>query len=598
LPPTQPNHARLSVALATIHFSPEDTMRIAIAVAMAAVIAASAGLAQSLVGILELISVSSTGVQGNSDSGTTGFTSPSNDRASITADGRFVAFMSFADNLVPGDTNQVADVFVRDRLTGATERVSVSPRGREGDGHSGFGLIAGADISDDGRFIAFVSQATNFARRDTNGNPDVFVHDRLTATTELVSRGLDGDPATGTDVEISADSRFVAFRSFAQNLVPNHPEFDFFDHIYVYDRQTQVIERVDVDNNGVLGNSSAGNLAISADGRYIAFDSFADNLVPGMGDQGGVDVFVRDRVSSTTEGISTGGDTGVFEGNSFLSSISATGRFVGFSSADPTFPGDANGFITDAFVFDRQTGVVQLVSRSSVGTQGNDESSSPLVSADGTSVVFSSRASNLVDGDTNGVFDVFRRDLVTGTTVRLSADDEEFSFDVIGSDITPDGLVVSLLTRAALLPEQDVGFSAMDVYVLDSRPAADLALTKADSPDPVVVRTNLTYTVTVQNMGPVAAAGVVVTDHLPADAVFVSVTTTQGSCTRTGKSSRDGELICALGTVNATAGVTITIVVSPTSAGVTLTNTATVRANSPDLDLANNTAAATTAVVR
>ncbi len=573
-------------------------MRITIAVAIAAVIAASAGLAQSPVGVLELISVSSAGVQGTSDSGTAGFTSPTNDRASITADGRFVAFMSFADNLVPGDTNQVADVFVRDRLTGTTERVSLNSRGREGDGHSGFGLVAGADITDDARFVAFVSEATNFARRDTNGNPDVFVHDRLTGTTELVSRGLDGDPATGTDVEISADGRFVAFRSFAQNLVLNHPEFDFFDHIYVYDRQTQVIERVDVDNHGVLGNSSAGNLAISADGRYIAFDSFADNLVAGMGDQNGVDVFVRDRVNGTTEGISTGGDSGEFEGNSFLSSISATGRFVGFSSSDPTFPGDTNGFISDAFVFDRQTVVAQLVSRSSDGTQGNDESSSPLVSVEGTSVVFSSRASNLVDGDTNGVFDVFRRDLLTGTTVRLAADDQEFGFDVMGSDMTPDGLVVSLLTRADLLPEQDVGFFAMDVYVLDSRPAADLAVTKADSPDPVAVRANLTYTVTVQNLGPAAAEGVVLTDRLPADSVFVAATTSQGSCTRTGKSSREGEVTCALGTVNAAAGVMIAIVVSPTTAGVTLTNTATVRANSPDPELANNTATSTTAVVR
>jgi uncharacterized repeat protein (TIGR01451 family) len=573
-------------------------MRIAIAVAIAAVISASGVLAQSPIGVLELISVSSGGVQGNSDSGTSGFTSPSNDRASITSDGRFVAFMSFADNLVTGDTNLAADVFVRDRLAGTTERVSVSSRGREGDGHSGFALVAGADISDDGRVVAFVSEATNFARRDTNGNPDVFVHDRLTGTTELISRGLDGNPATGTDVELSADGRFVAFRSFAQNLVPNHPEFDFFDHIYVYDRQTQLIERVDVDNNGDAGNASAINLAISADGRYIAFDSFAENLVPGPGDQGGVDVFVRDRVNGTTEGISTGGDTGGFEAHSFLSSISTTGRFVGFSSGDPTFPGDTNGFITDAFVFDRETGTVQLVSRSSDGTQGNDESSSALVSADGLSVVFSSRASNLVDGDTNGVFDVFRRDLVTGITVRLAADDEQFGFDVMGSDITPDGLVVSLLTRADLLPEQDVGFFAMDVYMLDDRPAADLAVTKTDSPDPVAVRADLTYTVTVQNLGPATAAGVVVTDHLPADAVFVAVTTSQGSCTRTGKSSRDGELSCALGTVTSAAGVTITIVVSPTTAGATLTNTVTVRANSPDPDLANNTATATTLVVK
>ena len=575
-------------------------MRIAIIPAVLVALAASTTtvLVQSSSGTLELISISSGGVQGNADSGTSGFTSPSNDRASITADGRFVAFMSVADNLVPEDTNQVADVFVRDRLTGTTERVSISSRGRQGDGHSGVILTSGADISDDGRFVAFVSEATNFARGDANNNPDVFVRDRLTGTTELISRGLDGNPATGVDVEISADGRFVAFRSFAQNLVPNHPEFDFFDHIYVYDRQTQTIERVDVDNNGVLGNSSAGNLAISADGRYVAFDSFADNLAPGPGDQQGVDVFVRDRLNGTTEGISTIGDTGEFEGNSFLSSIAANGRFVGFSSADPTFEGDTNGFITDAFVFDRQTGVVQLVSRSSDGTQANDESWSPLVSADGTSVVFSSRASNLVAGDTNDAFDVFRRDLLTGTTVRIAADDQALGFDVIGSDITSDGLVVTLLTRADLLPEQDVGFFAMDVYALDMRPAADLAVSKTDSPDPVSVRATLTYAVTVQNLGPGTAGGTVLTDQLPADAVFVSATPSQGSCTRSGKGSRDGELTCALGTINAFGSATVTIVVTPSRAGATLTNTATARGNTPDPDMANNTATTTTTVVR
>jgi uncharacterized repeat protein (TIGR01451 family) len=573
-------------------------MRIVIAVTVAALIAATVALAQSPGGVLELISVSSAGLQGNQDSGTAGFTSPSNDRASTTADGRFVAFMALANNLVPDDTNDAADVFVRDRLTGTTERVSVSSRGRQGDAASGVGLTAGADISDDGRFVAFVSSASNFARGDTNGNTDVFVRDRLSDTTELISRGLDGSPASGDDVEISADGRFVAFRSAAQNLVPNHPEFDFFDHIYVYDRETQTIERVDVDNNGVLGASSAVNLAISADGRFIAFDSFADNLVPGPGDQGGVDVFVRDRVSATTTGVSTGGDTGQFEADSFLSSISATGRFIGFSSADPTFPGDTNGFITDAFVFDRQGGSVQLVSRSSDGTQANDESSSALVTADGTSVVFSSRGSNLVTGDNNNAFDVFERNLVTGATVRLAADNDQPAFDVISSDMTPDGLVVSLLTRADLVPEQDVGFFAMDVYVLDRRPAADLMVTKTDSPDPITVRADLTYTMTVQNLGPAAATDATLIDQLPADVVFVSATTSQGSCTRTGRGSRDGELTCALGTLNAAASVTITVVVSPTSAGVTLSNTATVRANSPDPGLANNTATATTAVVR
>src|SRR5438874_13143933 len=167
-------------------------------------------VAQSASGILELISVSSAGVQGNNDSGTSGLISPSNDRASITPDGRFVAFMSLADNLVPGDVNQVADIFVRDRLAGTTELVSLSSKGRQGDGHSGLGVPAGAGISADGRFVVFASAASNFAKGDLNGNPDVFVRDRLTGTTELVSRGLDGTPATADAAVISADGQTVA----------------------------------------------------------------------------------------------------------------------------------------------------------------------------------------------------------------------------------------------------------------------------------------------------------------------------------------------------------------------------------------------------
>jgi uncharacterized repeat protein (TIGR01451 family) len=570
-------------------------MRVRILTVMGLLLAGSTLVpAQSPSAILELISVSSTGVQGNNDSGTSGFTSPSNDRASITPDARFVAFMSFADNLVAGDTNQFADVFVRDRITGTTERVSVGSKGEQGNGHSGLILASGATISDDGRFVAFASEASNFAKGDVNGNADVFVRDRLTGTTELISRGLDGLPATGDTPVISGDGHIVAFRSSSDTLVSDgNPNFT--THIYAVNRTTQTIERVDVDSNGVLADSQANNLRISDDGRYVAFDTFADNLVAGPGDQQGVDVFVRDRRNHITEGISTVGDNGIFEGHSFLSSISGTGRFVGFSSADPTFGfRDTNGTVEDAFVFDRQDRTVRLVSRSSNGKQGTDSSSSPLVSDDGNTVVFSSRASTLVANDTNGVIDVFRRDLATGTTVRIAEASPSSGADVIGSDMTPDGLVVSVITRTELLPEQPTPFITFDVYAIDMRPAADLTVTKNDSPDPVAVRATLTYTVTVRNLGPSAARDVTLLDQLPADAVFISATPSQGSCAR----GRDGVLTCALGTVNPSVTATVTIVLSPSRSGVTLTNTARVRASSPDPDLTNNAATATTTVAK
>jgi len=560
----------------------------------ALLLAAAAAIAQSAAAGFEIVSVSSAGVQGNNQSGTGGFTTPSNDRASLSGDGRVVAFMSFADNLVAGDTNQVADIFVRDRVAGTTERVSVTSKGREGDAHSGLLQSAGADISADGRFVVFASDASNFAKADANANSDVFIHDRQTHTTELVSRGLDGAPATGDTPVISADGSVVAFRSRSDTLTSDgNPNLR--EHIYTFDRATQAIERVDVDSSGLIGDGDTLNLAISADGRYVAFDTSADNLTLGPGDGQGMDVFVRDRIARTTEGISTLGDSGSFEGNSFLSSITPDGRFVGFSSVDPTLGvPDANGFVSDAFVFDRAARTVQMVSRSSTGVQGNDESESPLVAPDGASVVFSSRASNLVAGDTNQGYDVFRRDLVTGTTVRLAADAQSPGFAVMASDMSADGFTISIITAAQLLAEQNTGFNFMDVYALDMR--ADLSVTNSDAPDPVVLRANLTYTVTVQNGGPAAAQAVTLTDQLAADAAFVSATPSQGTCARAGKGGREGDLVCALGTIDPFHSATVAIVVKPSRAG-TLTNTASVRSGSPDPNAANNAATATTTVV-
>jgi Tol biopolymer transport system component len=413
---------------------------------------------------LELISISDAGAQGRNDS----------DRPSISADGRYVAFASLANNLVPGDTNEASDIFVRDRDAGRIERVSVGPLGAQGDANSGMlALLDRPDISADGRFVAFASEASNFVAGDVPGTADVFVHDRRTGTTELVSRGGDGFPAGGsTAPSISADGRFVAFRSFSDRLVPDGNP-NFVNHVYVFDRTTRSMERVDVASDGTLADGGAFNVAISGDGRVVAFDSPAGNLVAGDGDQAH-DVFVHDRRTGQTEGVSTPTPTDTFSGTSLLSSISWDGRFVGFESTDPTLVrNDRNGFYSDAYVFDRRRGRLQLVSRSSDGVQGNNDSFGALVSADGRFVVFSSRSSNLVRGDTNQSVDVFRRDLETETTERLAADDTSadrpFGFDVVASEITPNAASVALLTRADLLPEQDVGFFVADVYVVDTK---------------------------------------------------------------------------------------------------------------------------------
>ena len=414
---------------------------------------------------LELVSIGNHGQQADND----------NDRAAISAGGRFVAFASIAENLVPDDTNFLSDVFVRDRQTHTIERVSVGPLGVEGDGNSGFlAGLGSADISRDGRFVAFASEASNFVLGDTPGTSDVFVHDRWTHTTQLVSRGVDGLPAGGsTAPSISGDGRFVAFRSFSDRLVADGNP-NFADHAYVVDRATHAIERVDVSNDGELAEVGVFNVLISADGRVVAFDSGSGNLVPGDGDTA-QDVFVHDRRTGRTEGITTRRPTDTFTGQSLLTSISADGRFVGFESNDVSLVrNDRNGFFSDAFVFDRRNDRLRLVSRNSDGEQGNNDSFGALVSDDGRFVVFSSRASNLVRRDTNQAVDVFRRDLENEKTERLAADDNidefrPFGFDVVATDIAPLTGSIALLTRADLKPEQNVGSFVADVYVLETR---------------------------------------------------------------------------------------------------------------------------------
>ena len=211
------------------------------------------------------LSVSSDGQEGNSDS-----------RApSISADGRFVAFYTDATNLVPDDNNNRADVVVHDRQTGETTRASVSSDGQEGNESS-----LSPSISADGRFVAFWSDASNLVAADNNGQKDVFVHDRQTGETTRVSVSSDGQAANGKSdsPSISADGRFVAFRSDADSLVEaNITTFE----VLVHDRHTLKTELVSRSFQGRSSNADSGSPRISADGMRVAFDSHSVNLVPG-----------------------------------------------------------------------------------------------------------------------------------------------------------------------------------------------------------------------------------------------------------------------------------------------------------------------------
>ncbi|MFZ1428317.1 MAG: hypothetical protein WAS21_16270 [Geminicoccaceae bacterium] len=348
-------------------------------------------------GLTERVSLGQDGAQGNGDSTS----------SAISAVGRFVAFESSATNLVPGDTNEQRDVFVRDRQTGRTERVSVGPGGVEAAGFSEFPAI-----SADGRFVAFQSKASNLVSGDTNGVLDVFVRDRQTRTTRRVSLGPGGRQGHSHSfgAAISANGRFVAFSSAATNLVAGDTNARV--DVFVRDRQNGATQRVGLGPDGVQGNGGSFTGTISADGRFVAFVSDATNLVRGDTNRER-NVFVHDRKMGATRRVSLGpggrqsdGPSGIYD-----LSLSADGRFVAFDSlATNLVPGDTND-AADIFVRDRKLGTTRRASLGPGNISGNGPSQDPAISADGRFVSFFSYATNLVPGDTNGVRDVFVRTL-------------------------------------------------------------------------------------------------------------------------------------------------------------------------------------------
>ena len=515
---------------------------------------------------------------------------------SISTDGRFVAFVSLAENLVPEDTNLATDVFVRDRLLGTTERVSVSSSGRQGNGNSGLlNLLGGPSISGDGRFVAFASEATNLVRGDRNSAGDVFVRDRLTGETTRVSVASDGTEASGSEPVISRDGRFVSFLSFSDTIVPDE---NFTADVFVHDRQTGVTERISEGPDGSDANGqSLFPARLSGDGRFVYFSSFASNLVAGDPDNGDVDAYLFDRQTQTTTAITSNRPSSGVIQHGIVGGISGDGRFLMFTTQDTTFVNpDTNGFFDDAWLVDRATGEYLLVGVNDAGVQGDDSTFAGDVSDDGSFVALVSRSTNF-GGPANFRENIYVRDRTAGTTrlVSVASDGTEGDLDSIEPAMTPDGLVISFASRSSTFVPENQSFFAYDVFVRDARPQADLSVAKTDSPDPIDERSPLTYTVTVRNDGPAGATGVTLLDTLP-DAGFVSATPSQGSCVRTGKGQRDGTLTCELGTLAPAGSATVAIVVTPTRAG-TLTNVVLVRADQPDADRADNTAVETTTVV-
>ncbi len=404
------------------------------------------------------LSVSLAGIQGDGDSAP----------PSISADGRYIAFQSYATNLVAGEVSGAGGIFERDRLTGVVWKVSVDSAGNPGTA----GDERVTSISADGRYVAFSSFAINLVPGDTNGFSDVFVHDSLTGATRrfsVSSNGVQGNN-NSTAPSISADGRYVAFTSQAKNLVSGDTNSAQIYEVFVHDGVTGQTVRASVTTAGVQANKNSYSAFLSADGHHVAFASLATNLVPGDTNNER-DAFERDLVTGTTTRVSVGAGGLQANGLSVPTSISADGRYVAFhGSANNLVPGDTN-LVWDIFVHDGVTGVTDLVSVDSAGHAANLDSLNPALSPDGRFVAFMSSATNLVPGDGNGWSDVFLHDRVTGATERISvaSDGTEGDYWADMPAISADGRFVTFESASSNLVPDDTNAS-VDAFLRDLHP--------------------------------------------------------------------------------------------------------------------------------
>jgi Tol biopolymer transport system component len=369
----------------------------------------------------------------------------------VSADGRFVAFMSAASNLVPDDHNTVWDIFVRDRETGSTVRASVASDGSEASHR-----CSSPAITPDGRYVAFVSDALNLVPGDNDRLPDVFRHDLVTGETICVSVQPDGTPVGGGDSNLSADGRFVAFSSLSSKLVAG----DTNDKTDVFRRDCTTGEtiRISLANDGGEAQRNSSQPRMSADGNLVAFFSEAGGL-DGSGVLGYC-IYLRDVAQGTTELVSVGQHGELPNGNCLDPSITADGAFVTFTShADDLVDGDEND-AWDVFVRDRAESQTMLLSRTAGGTAANGDSGESRISADGRTVAFESLASDIVDDDTNGKSDVFVVDLYNFTFFRAST--RTGMVEAHGAShwpsISGDGSTVAFVSAADDLVDGDTNF--------------------------------------------------------------------------------------------------------------------------------------------
>lgn len=331
----------------------------------------------TVTGAIVRVSANASGGQANGDGAT----------PSISADGRYVSFLSSSTNLVPGDLNSRQDTFVKDMDTGAVTLASITGSGVQGNNHTS------GTISADGRYVVLSSSATNLVSGDTNASTDVFLKDLQTGTLTRVSTDSSGNQANGGSdfgFSVANDGRYVAFFSFATNLDPTGTS-----GLFVKDTVTGATTRI-ASGRGPSFSASGDSLAFHTSEALVTSDT-----------NGTADVYVRNLTTGST--VLASSDEAGNEGNASSdgASLSANGRFVAFHSSATNLVSDDTNGATDIFIKDVVTGAIALVSRNAAGVIGNSGSLFPSLSADGRFVSFQSNASNLVPGDTNSNGDIF-----------------------------------------------------------------------------------------------------------------------------------------------------------------------------------------------
>lgn len=387
--------------------------------------------------------------------------------ANISDRGRYVVFVSAASNLYGGNL-AYDDLFRYDRLTGGVRLVTEDD---DGSPTSGAGIYS-PSISDDGRYVAFATGEPGLVDGDTNDDIDIFVRDMLLEENELVSVDSEGGPTDGNSFqpEISADGRYVVYKSAASDLVEG--EQNPFDDIFVFDRETDETTLVSVDTAGGPANWLSEHPSISADGRYVAFESFAGDLVVGPGNLTN-DVFVRDLITDTTTLVSVDRTGGAADGPASRPDISADGRYIAFLSeaSDLTPEGSGAGpGAVEAYVRDRTLGTTTLVSRSTDGDLSGGPISTVSLSPDGHfAAMMTSNDTMVTCGEPFPGTQSVVRDLTTGSGAYAAvdldgtpregnypriADGGIVAFESAADDLVPDhtGTIIDVFARHMDLP--------------------------------------------------------------------------------------------------------------------------------------------------